>query len=109
MSDLTSVAAQVLATIPDGLTRGKVATGLYGLGFLGNWAFPKLQSCGVKLASCYDANEALAGTIIDGVPIRGVNDLNSAVPDFMVIAARHAVQPVDGDADWGQKLLRRGI
>lgn len=93
-SNLSSAADRVLKSIPHGLTRGEVATGLYGLGFLGRWVLPQLKEKGVRLVSCYDANTALTGTLIEGLPIHSASELKSAAPDFLFIAARHAVRPV---------------
>ena len=89
-----SVAESILKSIPEGLTRGQVRAGLYGLGFLGTWALPRLKERGVRLESCYDANAALQGTIADGLPVYPVSDLKGAAPEFVFIAARHAVTPV---------------
>jgi FkbM family methyltransferase len=83
-----------LKSIPQGLTRGDVAAGLYGLGFLGRWVLPRLKESGVRLVACYDNNAALAGTHVDGLPVHAANDLKSRRPEFLFIAVRHAVQPV---------------
>ncbi len=92
--DLNSAADRVLESIPKGLTRGEVVTGLYGLGFLGRWVLPRLKEKGVRLVSCYDANAALTGTQIEGLSVRAASELKSAAPEFVVVAARNAVQPV---------------
>lgn len=94
MNDLRRVAADVLERIPEGLERGEVATGLYGMGFLGRWALPRLKTRGVRLAACFDANEAMRGTLCEEVPVCVPTDLRSAPPEFMVITARHAVATV---------------
>ena len=91
---LASVADDISKSVPEGLTRGEVNAGLYGLGFLGRWALPRLRRGGVKLVSCYDANEALKGTFADGLPIYSASELKRAAPEFMVVTARHAVAPV---------------
>jgi FkbM family methyltransferase len=91
---LRSAADRVLQTIPQGLMRGEIDTGLYGLGFLGRWALPRLREKGVRLVSCYDTNTSLIGTQFEGLPIRVASDLKSGRPDFLFITARHAVQPV---------------
>jgi FkbM family methyltransferase len=91
---LGSVADDVMKPIPQGLARGELAAGLYGLGFLGRWALPRIRDRGVKVVSCYDASGALNGTNVDGLPICATNDIKSAPPEFMFISARHAVQPV---------------
>jgi FkbM family methyltransferase len=91
---LASVADDISKSVPEGLTRGEVNAGLYGLGFLGRWALPRLRRGGVKLVSCYDANEALKGTFVDGLPIYSASELKRAAPEFMVVTARHAVAPV---------------
>jgi FkbM family methyltransferase len=93
-SNLSSAADRVLKSIPRGLTRGEVDTGLYGLGFLGRWVLPRLKEKGVRLVSCYDANTALTGTLIEGLPVHAASELRLAAPEFLFIAARHAVQPV---------------
>jgi hypothetical protein len=91
---LASVADDISKSVPEGLTRGEVNAGLYGLGFLGRWTLPRLRRSGVKLVSCYDANETLKGTCADGLPIYSVSELKRAAPEFMVVTARHAVAPV---------------
>jgi FkbM family methyltransferase len=89
-----TAAAAVLGLIPPGLTRGEVPAGLYGLGFLGRWALPRLVERGVRLVSCHDANRALAGTFAEGLPVYSVSELKQHPPEFLVVAARHAVKPV---------------
>ena len=91
---LYSVAAGILRCVPEGLARGVVSTGLYGLGFLGKWALPRLQQDGVKIVACYDANEALNGTVADGVPVYSAGRLKEAPPEFLVVTARHAIAQV---------------
>ena len=92
--NLTSAADRVLQTIPQGLMRGEIDTGLYGLGFLGRWALPHLRDKGVRLVSCYDTNAALTGTRVEGLPVRAASELKLDGPDFLFITARHAVRPV---------------
>lgn len=94
MGTLGSVADSVLKSIPEALRRGEVSAGLYGLGFLGSWALPRLKERGVRLVSCYDANAALQGTFFDGLPVYPASDLKQAAPEFVFVAARHAVIPV---------------
>jgi hypothetical protein len=91
---LESAAHRVLRSIPDGLARGEVSAGLYGLGFLGRSALPRLKARGVRLVSCHDANEALNGTFAEGLPVYAARDLKSTRPDFLIVTARHAVKPV---------------
>ena len=93
-SNLSSAADRVLKSIPHGLARGDVDTGLYGLGFLGRWVLPRLKEKGVRLVCCYDTNAALTGTLIEGLPVHAASELKSAAPEFLFIAARHAVLPV---------------
>ena len=93
-SNLSSAADRVLKSIPHGLTHGEVDTGLYGLGFLGRWVLPRLKEKGVRLVSCYDTNAALTGTLIEGLPVHAASELKSTAPEFLFIAARHAVQPI---------------
>jgi FkbM family methyltransferase len=94
MGSLGAAAGRVLASVPDGLMRGEIASGLYGLGFLGRWALPRLKQHGIRLVSCYDANAALNNTFAEGLPVYAAGDLKSAAPEFLFIAARHAVRPV---------------
>ncbi|HZP70787.1 MAG TPA: FkbM family methyltransferase [Pseudolabrys sp.] len=94
IDDVNLLAARVRKSIPDGLARGEVSTGLYGLGFLGRWAVPRLIARGVKLVACYDANESIAGTTYHGLPVHHSGVLESSRPEFIVITARHAVEPV---------------
>jgi FkbM family methyltransferase len=91
---LDSVADAVLKSIPEGLTRGEVAVGLYGLGFLGRWVLPRLKERGVRLVSCYDANESLKSTLAEGLPVYVPSQLKTTPPEFLFVAARHAVKPV---------------
>jgi FkbM family methyltransferase len=93
-SALDQAAERVLRSVPPGLARGEIATGLYGAGFLGRWALPRLKAQGVRLQSCHDSSEALHGRYIDGVPVHHVSALDTHRPEFMVITARHAVKPV---------------
>ena len=96
MDALESAAHRVLRSIPDGLARGEVSAGLYGLGFLGRSALPRLKARGVRLVSCHDANEAMNGTLAEGLPVYATSDLKSTRPEFLIITARHAVKPVSG-------------
>ncbi len=91
---LGSIADNVLESIPEGLSQGHLAAGLYGFGFLGRWALPRLKTQGINIVSCYDANAALKGPSADGVPIYPATAIQSARPDFVFIAARHAVKEV---------------
>lgn len=93
-SDLSAAADCVLQSIPRGLMRGEVVTGLYGLGFLGRWVLPRLKEKGIQLVCCYDANAALDGTFAEGLPVHAANELQSKAPQFLFVAARNAVQPV---------------
>jgi FkbM family methyltransferase len=94
LAGLGAAADRVLASVPDGLMRGEIPTGLYGLGFLGRWVLPRLKQRGVRLVSCYDANVALNNTFAEGLPVHAASDLKSAAPNFLFVAARHAVLPV---------------
>lgn len=94
MNGLDSAVADVLASIPAGLADGKVNVSLYGLGFVGKWALPNLRKTGVNVVSCYDANQALCGTAVDGVPVHSADQIGRDKPEFVLIAARHAVAPV---------------
>lgn len=94
IGSLGNTANEVLRRVPDGLTRGEIATGLFGLGFVGRWALPRIKQRGVKVVSCFDANEALAGTCAEGVPVRLASELKSRPPEFIIVSARHATQQV---------------
>lgn len=94
MRSLGSAVDGVLTSVPEGVTRGEISAGLYGLGFLGRWALPILKEQGIRLVSGYDANMKLKGGVVEDLPIFGVGDLESARPEFMFVAARHAVQSV---------------
>jgi FkbM family methyltransferase len=91
---LQSVASSVLDGVPAGLTRGEVSAGIYGLGFVGRSALPRLNQRGIRLVSCHDADETLNGTLADGLPVHAANDLKRNSPEFLIVTARHAVQPV---------------
>src|ERR1019366_9651316 len=54
MRSLGSAVDGVLKSVPEGVTRGEITAGLYGLGFLGRWALPILKERGVRLVSGYD-------------------------------------------------------
>jgi FkbM family methyltransferase len=94
LAALEHAAESVLQSVPAGLTRGEVAVGLYGMGFLGRWALPRLKAQGVRLVSCHDSNEALQGAVVDGVTVRHCSELPAHRPEFMLITARHAIQQV---------------
>ena len=94
MRSLGSAADGVLKSVPEGVSRGEITAGLYGLGFLGRWALPVLKERGIRLVSGYDANMKLKGGVVEGLPIYAVGDLESVRPEFMFVAARHAVQSV---------------
>ena len=69
LNALERAAETVLRSIPPALVRGEIVTGLYGMGFLGRWALPRLKAQGVRMESCHDGNAALRGRCIDGVPV----------------------------------------
>ncbi len=94
LNALERAAETVLRSIPPALVRGEIVTGLYGMGFLGRWALPRLKAQGVRMESCHDGNAALRGRCVDGVPVRHASELETKRPEFMVITARHAVKPV---------------
>jgi FkbM family methyltransferase len=94
MAALEATAGGVMKSVPTGLARGEVSAGLYGLGFLGRWALPRLQQRGVRIAACYDANERLNGATVAGLPVRSAKELKTARPEFVIVTARHAVGPV---------------
>jgi FkbM family methyltransferase len=91
---LGSLAENIQRSVPSRLTSGTIDAGLYGVGFLGRWALPRLKERGVKVVSCYDANAALSGTFADGLPVRAASALTDDAPEFLFITARHAVRPV---------------
>jgi FkbM family methyltransferase len=94
IDNLERAAVQLVGTLPPKLTEGKIRAALYGVGSLGRWALPRLRNAGVLIADCYDANQALNGTIIDGVPVHSPSDLKRSPPEFVLITAREAVAPV---------------
>lgn len=94
ISGLSAAVDQTLKSVPEGVTRGDIPAGLYGLGFLGQWALPRLRDEAIKLVSCYDANEALTSTIYEGLPVYAANDLKFSAPEFLFVTARHALPPV---------------
>ena len=94
MASLSAAVDQALESVPEGVGRGKIPAGLYGLGFLGRWALPRLKSEGVKLVSCFDANEALAGSTYEGLPVYAANDLKFSAPQFLFVTSRHALPSV---------------
>ena len=64
------------------------------MGLIGQWALPTLKEDGVLIARCYDADPALTGTQVHGVPIHSANDLAADRPDFVIVTARHVVGPI---------------
>jgi FkbM family methyltransferase len=94
MSTLADVAGVVLKHVPEELARGEIDTGLYGMGFLGRWALPRLKRQGIRLTSCFDSNAALTGTFTENIPIRAASELETVPPEFVIVTARHAVAEV---------------
>lgn len=92
-------AANILTSLPAGIVSGKISVGLYGLGFLGRWALPRLKAQGTNLVACYDASTALHGTSVENVPVHPPILLETAPPDFVFIAARHAIKTVSAMLD----------
>ena len=110
LNALERAAETVLRSIPPALVRGEIVTGLYGMGFLGRWALPRLKAQGVRMESCHDGNAVLRGRCVDGVPVRHASELETRRPEFMVITARHAVKPVSalaGRPRHSARVLRR--
>jgi FkbM family methyltransferase len=94
LDSLEVTASDVLRRLPEGLTRGGIAAGLYGFGFVGRAALPQLRRRGVHLVCGYDANEALHGRCIDGLTVRAPAMLQSDRPEYVVVTARHAVKTI---------------
>lgn len=94
MRQLEDAVRAVTQSVPPELARGELTASVYGLGFLGRWAVRRLQEQRVKLAACYDANEAMAGSIYEGLPIRPASALKLDRPAFMIVTARHASRAV---------------
>ena len=94
MEILAAAASEVSRSVPEGLTRGEITAGLYGFGFLGRWALPRLRQSGVKLVACYDANQALMGSCASDLPVLSPGDLKRTAPQFMFVTARHAITSV---------------
>lgn len=91
---LSRQATNILTSLPAGIASGKTSVGLYGLGFLGRWALSRLKAQGTNVVACYDANTALHGTSVENVPVHPPILLETAPPDFVFIAARHAIKTV---------------
>jgi FkbM family methyltransferase len=91
---LESAAGRVMRSLPDGLMRGEVSAGLYGIGFLGRWALSQLKEQTVRIESCFDGNAAIAGRMCDELPVHSAEELVSSAPEFVFITARHAVRPI---------------
>jgi len=94
MTSLEATAAQILETVPDEVTRGQLPACVYGMGLLGRWAVPNLKKKGVRVVCCYDANPALDGVYISGVPVRNASNLRADDSQFTIITSRHAIGPV---------------
>jgi FkbM family methyltransferase len=91
---LAERAERVLATVPAGVLSGDVPAALQGMGFLGRWAVTALPAAGIRLACGYDGNPALAGTMVEGLPVRHAESLAEDRPALVFVTARHAVRPV---------------
>ncbi len=94
MTSLEATAAQILEVVPDGVARGQLPVCVYGMGLLGRWAVPNLKKKGVRVVCCYDANQALDGVYVSGVPVRAASNLRVDESQFTIITSRHAVGPV---------------
>ena len=94
MASLSAAVDQTIKSVPEGVTCGAIPVGLYGLGFLGRWALPRLRDQAVNLVSCYDTSKMLIGTVYEGLPVYAVSELKSSAPEFMFVTARHAVPSV---------------
>ncbi len=94
MTTLAAKAKDVLASVPAAVLSGKETASLYGIGFLGRWVLSDLSAAGIRFDACFDGNASLAGKVVDGVPIRFADELDSATPGFVFISARHAVKPI---------------
>jgi FkbM family methyltransferase len=94
MSALEQIASRVLEFVPRDIASGQSPACLYGMGLIGQWALPTLKKSGVIVAHCYDADPALNGTYLHGVPIHSASNLASDKPDFVIVTSRHAVGPI---------------
>lgn len=103
LARLSSKAEEVLASVPAAIIAGDKPAALYGMGFLGRWILTDLAASGIRFDVCFDGNAALAGEVVDGVPIRSVDHLAAEKPGFVFISARHSVLPIS------KKLSDMGI
>lgn len=94
MSALEQTTSRMLESMPRSIASGQSPACLYGMGLIGQWALPTLKEDGVLIARCYDADPALTGTQVHGVPIHSANDLAADRPDFVIVTARHVVGPI---------------
>jgi FkbM family methyltransferase len=91
---LASAAERVRRSVPREAMTGALSVGLYGYGFLGRWALPRLKKQGARVVGCYDLDPSLHGRLADGIPVQPPDQLAAAAPDFVFVTARHAVAPV---------------
>ena len=94
LTDIAETAERVRRSVPDAVVRGETEAGLYGYGFLGRWALPRLMERGIRLTACYDVQATPAVKPVRGIPIYPVDALDADRPDFLFVTARHAVQVV---------------
>jgi FkbM family methyltransferase len=103
LTHIAETAERVRQSVPEAVSRGEAAAGLYGYGFLGRWALPQLRQRGINVTACYDAVAASGSAAASGVPIHSAEALERERPAFLFVTARHAVKPV------GALLTRHAI
>lgn len=103
MDDLARKAGQTLAIAPAKLGVSGRRIGIYGAGFLGQWAIGFLRGEGIEPVACFDGNPARSGTSFCGVTVLPPEQLAVAGVDLVLITARHAVPFVQA------VLARHGI
>ena len=94
MEALSREAAAVRERVPaEEALRGRHIA-LYGTGFLGRWAVDHLRGAGVEPTICFDGNPAKQGGTFHDIPVAAFPDTSGALPDAVLITARHAVQSI---------------
>lgn len=94
LAQIADAAERVRQSVPDAVVGGETEAGLYGYGFLGRWALPRLKERGIRLTACYDFQATPTSKSICGIPVYPAAALDDDRPDFLFVTARHSVGPV---------------
>lgn len=67
---------------------------IYGAGFVGLWAANYLGGVGAKVSCFIDRDPQKVGTMINGIPVIALADLENSSITSVLIGARHAIKEV---------------